>query len=276
MKIKIGTRGSKLALVQTEIVRRKLERIGVETEVVVIKTRGDRGLWDGTGVFVKEIEKAILEGYVDVGVHSAKDLPTAVPKGLKVTAYIERESPADCVVGKRIRELGSGTKVGTSSLRREKQIKAIKPEVEIVPLRGNIDTRIKKVEIGFCDSAILGYAGLKRLGFERYITEILDPLEFIPAPGQGAIVVETREDEIAEIIATLDHKATRLEVETEREFIRAAGGGCRKVTGAVARYNGKLSLKGMVFVERLITAEGEGDTPKEVALKVWEEIRKYI
>lgn len=249
-KIKIGTRGSLLALKQSQIVQNKIENLfkDVEVEIVKIKTKGDKILdlplakIGGKGLFVKEIEEAIIDRRIDIAVHSLKDLPYEIPKGLVIKAVLERENPSDAFIStkfKSIMELENNSKIGTSSLRRISQLKSIKPLMEIVPLRGNVDTRIKKLEMGL-DGIILAVSGIERLGLSNKITEIIPVDILIPACGQGAIAVECRKDdkEIEEILKTFDHKETRICVEAERTFSKALGGSCQVPLGCYAEIDG--------------------------------------
>jgi len=200
-KIRIGTRGSLLALKQTEIVEKILkEKFGYESEIIRIKTKGDKILDSplskigGKGVFVKEIEEALLEKKIDIAVHSTKDLPTELPKGLLIRAFLKRENAGDCFLSIRfntLKDISKG-KVGTSSMRRRAIIHSIFPQIEVEDIRGNLDTRIKKLKAGLYDGLVVSLAGVRRLGFEGFIREILSEDTFIPAAGQGAIAIEMR------------------------------------------------------------------------------------
>ena len=287
MKIRLGTRGSRLALAQAELARAELERIGFEVEVVVIRTKGDRFRDTpvsklGKGVFVKEIERALLEGEIDLAAHSSKDMLAELPKGLTVAAYLERGDPSDCLISKgrlKLKELPWRAKVGTSSLRRAFQIKEVRPDLKVEPMRGNLDTRLRRVEEGEYDGAVVAYVGLIRMGLEDQAVEIFDPLRFIPAPGQGAIALEGREsDPVTEAIEAVDHKPTRMEVEAEKAFLRKLGGGCRKAVGAIGRVeDGRIYLKGIYYEEgRRVEGEGDGTDPEEVGICVAERILNRI
>ena len=252
MKLKMGTRGSALALAQAGWVAQELKKrhdgLGIET--VVIKTSGDRfsasppreaSLLAQTtkGLFVKEIEEALLDGSVDFAVHSSKDLPASLSAGLGIAAYPEREDPRDAFIGREglsWSALSVGARIGTSSLRRKVQLLSIKPGLDIVPMRGNVDTRLRKLREGECDALVLAYAGLKRLGRSELKHELIPAEVVVPCPGQGALAVECRQDrrQVAELLDALDCARTRLEVEFERSFLAAAGGGCSTPLGALA------------------------------------------
>lgn len=247
--IRIATRASRLALAQAEIVRRLLQqaRTGLEVTLVKVTTRGDSSKSaflqkaGATGFFTSEVERAVLDGRADIAVHSLKDLPTAQPEGLVVAAVPKRENCADAVVAKKnvasLYDLPAGATVGTSSLRRIAQIRHLRPELKTVPLRGNIETRIHKVRTGRVDAAVVAYAGLFRLGFADSVSAVLEPGEFLPAPGQGALAVQTRadDDEINEFVRGLDDESSRIAVEAERQVLRAVGGGCSVPLGVWAR-----------------------------------------
>ncbi len=239
-RIKIGTRGSKLALWQANWVKSALESIDSHlcAELVIIKTKGDK-ITDvplaevgGKGLFVKEIETAILENRIDLAVHSMKDMPADIPAGLQIGAIPERENPADVLIsksGQKLAELKHQACIGTSSLRRAAQLRFDRPDVCILPLRGNLDTRIRKLEAGEFDAVILAAAGIRRMGLENKITEYLDPDRILPAVGQGALCIEIRSDdsENLQLISGLDHNPTRLAVSGERAFLNRLEGGCQ-------------------------------------------------
>jgi len=237
----IGSRGSQLALWQAKWVGARLAERGHETRIEIIKTTGDK-ITDvplakvGTkGLFTKEIEEALLDGRIDLAIHSLKDLPTEVPAGLALAAVPEREDPRDAMVGVRLDELAAGAKVGTSSLRRAAQLRVIRPDLVIESVRGNLDTRVRKLDEGLYRAIVLAAAGLTRLGWAHRIAEILSPEVMCPAVGQGALAVETRvEGEAREICAQLDHPATRAAVTAERAVLAALGGGCQVPIGAHA------------------------------------------
>ncbi len=249
--IRIGTRGSDLALWQARCVRDALlaahKDLAVELEI--ISTRGDKVLdvslqkVGGKGLFTKEIEDALLQGTVDLAVHSLKDLPTQTADGLAIAAVLEREDPADAVIsrdGRLLAALGRGARVMTGSLRREAQLRHARPDIEVLPLRGNVPTRVRKFREAGADAVLLARAGLVRLGMGHLVTERLDPAKFLPACGQGAMAVEVRQGDaaVAEFCRPLDHFATRLCTYAERAFLAAMGGGCQAPIGAYARFAG--------------------------------------
>jgi hydroxymethylbilane synthase len=230
MSLKIGTRGSKLALVQTERVCRQLEQQGIVTEMVIIRTAGDAKTGvplhevGGQGVFVRALDEAILDGTIDAAVHSMKDIPALRPQGVSTCAVLKRDSPADFLVHhcpfEKIRV------VGTSSTRRRAQLLRSPLEVEIRELRGNVDTRLRKLEDGDYDAIILAKAGMERLGLDLPGTPLL-PQWYVPSPNQGAIAVVCRDDpELVKMLGVLDHYQTRNEVEVERAVMEEVGGGC--------------------------------------------------
>ncbi|MGQ9511656.1 hydroxymethylbilane synthase [Thermodesulfitimonas sp.] len=258
--VRVGTRGSTLALEQTRIVIRELAKQwpGYRFEVVKIKTTGDKILdvalakIGDKGLFTKELEVALLKGEIDLAVHSMKDVPTVLPEGLVIGAILRREYPGDVLVsrtGKTLGELPPGARVGTSSLRRQAQLRYYRPDLELIPVRGNLTTRLNKLKAGVCDALVLAWAGLARLGREGYVTERLPYTVCLPAVSQGAIGVEIRADdsEIAQIVATVDDAPSRAEVVAERAFMRRLEGGCQVPIGAVASVTGAvLTIEGMV------------------------------
>ncbi len=285
-KITVGSRGSKLALIQAESVVAKIARLHPELEISIAKivTRGDRSChapldrMEGVGVFVKELEEALLQGRVDLAVHSLKDVPTQIPEGLCLLAVTERLDPRDVLVSLkgRLDELVAGARIGTGSLRRSIQLKAHRPDLEAVGIRGNVDTRLHKVTEGEFDGVILAAAALERLGWEDRITEHLSPEHFLPAVGQGALVIETRlgDDEVALLVSPLDHRPTGQSVTAERTFLRVLGGGCRAPIAALGMVSGtKLRLEGMVARvsdKRILRATEEGDnqSPEELGMRL--------
>ncbi|HMD50958.1 MAG TPA: hydroxymethylbilane synthase, partial [Bryobacteraceae bacterium] len=231
----VGSRGSQLALWQARWIQARLQSFGIESRLEIIHTTGDK-ITDvalskvGTkGLFTKEIEEALLNRSIDVAVHSLKDMPTELPAGLILAAIPEREDPRDALIGGRLAELKQGARVGTSSLRRAAQLRATRPDLEILDVRGNLDTRLRKLDEGKYDAIVLASAGLRRLGWESRISELLDPAVMCPAVGQGALAVETRDDsgQAREICRRLDHEATRVAVTAERAVLAALGGGCQ-------------------------------------------------
>lgn len=268
--LKMGTRGSPLALAQSGMAARELESLhpGLKVETVVVKTSGDlfgapppevaKTLPQGAkGLWVKEIEQALLDGTIDFAAHSAKDLPAVLAPGLVVAAYPKREDPRDVFVarpGLTWAGLKPGMKVATSSLRRSLMIQAAFPGVTVVPLRGNVDTRVRKLKDGEFDAMILAAAGLNRLGRSDVPREPLDPSVMLPSPAQGSLALEARADrkDILKTVGALDHAPTRLCVEFEREFLARVGGGCGSPVAAHAR-----AQAGGVLLEAFFAREGE-------------------
>jgi len=261
--LRIGTRGSALAMVQARLVQRLLaEAHGVDPERIEIHpitTSGDT-LKDaplsevgGKGLFSKEIEAALDTNEVDIGVHSSKDMATTLPTGLRLAAFLEREDIRDAFVSLKARsvdDLPRGAKLGSSSLRRAAQMLRARPDLEIVPFRGNVDTRLRKLEDGIADATLLAVAGLNRLGRQHEITSYLDPERFPPAPAQGAIGLEIRnaDQRTADLIAPLNHGPTATAVLAERALLGALDGSCRTAIGAVTRIEGEtLRLKGEIL-----------------------------
>jgi hydroxymethylbilane synthase len=260
MNIKIGTRGSKLALTQANFVVEKIKKIMPETdiEISVIKTSGDI-MQDvsllkigGKGVFVKEIEDALLSNAIDLAVHSMKDVPTEIPDGLEFAAILQREDARDILAsrdGRKIEQMPKGARIGTGSLRRSAQLLDMLPDAVIVPLRGNLDTRLKKIETEKLDGVIVAAAGMKRMGLVQRITQFLPVELMLPAVGQGALGLEVRtgDSELKKILAKLNHAPTNTEIAAERAFLRCLGGGCRLPIAALGKLEGdKLSLEGLV------------------------------
>ncbi len=259
-RLRIGTRSSKLALWQAEWVKNALleQFPGLTVELVPIKTRGDKILdtplakIGGKGLFVKEIEEALLNGDVDLAVHSMKDMPADIPEGLYIGAVPEREDPRDVLIsrtGAGLKDLPPEAQVGTGSLRREAQLKRFRPDLEIVPLRGNLDTRLSKLESENLSAIVLAAAGVKRMGLARRITEYLNPEVMLPAVGQGALCIEIRENdpETESLIGRLDHDPTHRIVLGERAFLKTLEGGCQTPIAALGVLeNGRFSLDGVV------------------------------
>lgn len=282
-KIIIGTRASILALAQTKLVagmiRERFPEIDVEWKEII--TKGDKDLrtnWNNSNtslksLFTKEIEKELLEGTIHMAVHSMKDMPAVSPEGLVCGAVPEREDNRDVLItrsGVRLADLPSGAVVGTSSLRRTKSILELRSDIEIKPIRGNIHTRLAKLESGEFDAIILAYAGLKRTGMEEKATEVFDTEDFVPAPAQGALHIQCRGDneEIMEILAALNHEETRVVIEAEREFSRIFDGGCHTPMGCAGTLEGdQLRLKGMYYYEgRVYRDEISGDKGEGIEL----------
>ena len=243
----IGTRGSKLALIQAERVRAALESkvAGLETEIRVIKTKGDRILDSplsrigGKGLFIREIEEALIEGRIDVAVHSLKDLPTVLPAELVLGGVLPREDPRDALISGRncgFADLKAGERIGTSSLRRRAQILKANPELEVIDIRGNVDTRLEKLEKGLCDALVLAACGLERAGYAQIISETLDPELMLPAVCQGIIGMEVRkqDERINELLAGISDPSTLRIAEAERIFLHRVEGGCQVPIGCLA------------------------------------------
>jgi hydroxymethylbilane synthase len=287
MTIRIGTRGSVLALWQAEHVKARLEGLGRKVELRVITTTGDRVLdrrleaVGGKGAFLKEIEDAMLAGEVDLAVHSLKDVPTALPEGLVLCAMLERADPRDALLaasGGGLRDLPQGARVGTTSLRRRAQLLAARPDLAVSDLRGNVDTRIRRLREGAFDAIVLAMAGLGRLGRTAEVTEALDPGVMLPAPGQGAIALECRADApaVAEAAAPLAHEPTARAVAAERALLAALGGGCNVPLGAYAETDGRdLWLRALVAEgegRRIVRAEGRGAGAEDLGRRVAEDL----
>ncbi len=271
----IGTRGSKLALWQAEWVRGELRKKypAMDVELVRIRTTGDRitdvplAQVGGKGLFVKEIEEALLDGRADLAVHSMKDVPTEFPDGLHLAAIAKREDPRDAFIsqGVAFKDLPEGAKVGTSSLRRQAQLLALRPDLEIAQLRGNLDTRLRKLDEGRYDAIILASAGVRRLGWEDRVTELLPPGTFLPAIGQGAIGIETRtgDESTNGLVAFFDHRETSLAVRAERALLKRLEGGCQV---PIAAY-GTMSGDGMELTLTGLVASTDGKTIVKDSLK---------
>lgn len=243
----VGTRESKLAMRQTEIFQQMMAEMHPEekVEIISMKALGDIDLtsplnaMSGVGAFVRELDDAMLQNKIDASVNSLKDIPTKMAPGLTVAAIFERDSPEDIILPCALEDLPKGAKVGTSSVRRMRLIHMIRPDIEIVQLRGNIHTRLNKLDNGEYDAILLAKAGLERMGIERPM-HTLDKRVFIPAPGQGTIAVECRSDDkrVLEMLKTLDHAETRAAVDTEREIMRIMGAGCSAPVGINAEVKG--------------------------------------
>jgi hydroxymethylbilane synthase len=257
--LRIGSRGSALALWQAEHVRDWLEQsAGAKAEIITIRTAGDH-FHQGSvaaigqkGVFIKEIEDALLAASVDLAVHSLKDVPTEIPEGLALVAIPGREDPRDCLVsrnGAGLAGLPRGARVGTSSLRRQAQLRRARPDVDVRELRGNVDTRLRRVAEGALDATVLAYAGVRRLKLDARVSEVLSPEVMLPAVGQGALAVEARAENSAvrECLAAFEHADTRIGVSAERALLATLQGGCQVPLGAWGRVeDGRLVLDGCV------------------------------
>jgi hydroxymethylbilane synthase len=269
--LRIGTRGSMLAKWQAESVRRQLfAATGMEAEIVIIKTSGDKiqqaplTQIGGKGIFIKELEEALLEETIDLAVHSVKDVPTDIPSRLMFPAVCRRDDVRDCLVGSTLANLRQGARVGTSSLRRQAQLKHLRPDLDLRDLRGNVDTRLRKVESGEYEAVMVAKAGLDRLGLSQRISDVLSPEVCMPAVGQGAIAVQCRlkDTETADLLAPLDDAETRTAIIAERALLAALQGGCQVPLGAWARIErGELvldacvcSVDGVQYVKQRATA----------------------
>lgn len=284
-EIVIGSRGSKLALWQSEWVKARLEELGARVRIEIFKTKGDvmrdvpLATIGGQGAFTKELEVALLDKRIDVAVHSLKDLPTVNPEGLSITATPEREDARDALVlradadsnAASISKLPAGSVVGTSSLRRIAQLKHLRPDVQVKDLRGNVDTRLRKLDSGEYDAVILASAGLRRLGLGHRISAAIETDVMLPAVSQGSLGVQTRADdsETNALVSRLDHAATRAAVVAERALLRKLGGGCQVPIAAHAFVRGgDLRLDGLVAsldgsrVMRDTTVTPESDAEK--------------
>jgi hydroxymethylbilane synthase len=254
--LRIGTRGSMLAKWQAESVRKQLfTATGMEAEIVVIKTSGDKMQQapltqiGGKGIFIKELEEALLEETIDLAVHSVKDVPTDVPSRLMFPAVCRRDDVRDCLVGSMLGNLRHGARVGTSSLRRQAQLRHLRPDLDLRDLRGNVDTRLRKVESGEYEAVMVAKAGLDRLGLSQRISEVLSPDVCMPAVGQGAIAIECRlkDTEAGDLVAPLDDAETRTAIIAERALLASLQGGCQVPLGAWARVErGELLLDACV------------------------------
>ncbi len=284
--VRIGSRGSLLAKWQAEFVRKQLFHVtDVEAEIVLIKTSGDKlqhaslTQIGGKGIFIKELEEALLEGTIDLAVHSVKDIPTDTPPRLFFPAVCRREDVRDCLVasgGATLQSLRKGARVGTSSLRRQAQLRHARPDLDVRDLRGNVDTRLRKVESGEYDAVVVAKAGLDRLGWSQRISEILSPDVCMPAVGQGAIAIEARaaDAEIGAVLGKLDHSESRNAVIAERALLAELQGGCQVPIGAWAR----LEKQEMILEACVVSVDGaeyvrEGATasPEQCA-----ELGKYV
>lgn len=291
MKLIVGTRGSKLSLIQTDIVIQKLkeEIPDLEIKIRTIKTSGDRIihkpllLIKEKGIFEKDIDKAVLRGDVDFAVHSMKDVPTIQPPKTLIVAVPERGSPYDVLVsrkGLKLKDLPGGATVGTGSPRRRAQLHQVRTDLRVKSIRGNVDTRVRKVKQGLYDAVILAEAGLQRLNMKDSIAERLPLEDFTPAPGQGALAVVAREDnkEVIEVLRRVNHWPSMAAALAERAFIREIGGGCKVPLGAIAKaQNGVLSLYASVLspdgkIKIQTSKAGDLASPEEVGLKVAQEM----
>jgi hydroxymethylbilane synthase len=263
----IGSRGSKLALWQAEHIQALLLSKGIETRIEIIKTVGDRvqdvpiSTLGTKGVFTKEIEDALLDNSIDLAVHSLKDMMTTLPNGLVLAATPEREDPHDALAGKALQELPEGAIVGTSSTRRATQLHAMRPDLEIREIRGNVDTRLRKLDEGQYDSVVLAAAGLRRLGLGGRIVQLFDAAEMTPAPGQGALALETLASGPGYNAACLlDDAEVHIAITAERAVLEALGGGCQVPIGAYAEvFASTIHMRAMIARDgQILRHAGEG------------------
>lgn len=289
-KIIVGSRGSKLAMIQTEFVVSHLKAVlpGIDVSISRIVTGGDRNRnvplenMAGIGFFVKELEEALFAKRIDLAVHSLKDVPTEISPELRLVVITERIDPRDVLVsrGEKLSELATGSKIGTGSLRRAVQLSSFRQDLAVSGIRGNVDTRMRKVTSGEYDGVILAAAALHRLGWEDKITEYLPTEYFLPAVGQGALVIEARaaDTELAGMLAPLNHESTWQSVTAERAFLLALGGGCRAPIAALGTVNGTtLQLEGMVAdnkKNRILRSSATGSTsePENLGLQLAENL----
>jgi len=281
-ELRLGTRASQLALRQANWVKSQLEEIhcGLKVTLVHITTTGDKldiPLFKegGKGLFVKEIEEALLRGEVDLAVHSAKDLPVFIAEGLMLMAFPQREDPRDVLISrerKRWREIPGEGRVGTGSLRRSAQLLSLRPDLEIIPLRGNLDTRIRKLLTLQLDAIVLASAGLHRLGWEDQISEYFDPEVMLPAVGQGVLAIEGRrgDERVQQLVAPLTHDSTAVSLMAERAFLKGLEGGCQVPVAGFARVeSGRVALTGLVAGldgQKVIRGRVEGSPEKSEEL----------
>ncbi len=289
--ITIGSRGSQLALCQTQHIVNRLQDLHPQFRFVIkrIKTKGDEHssqpsfYFEEKGEFVRELEEALLSGEITLAVHSFKDLPLDSPEGLEIAAVNQREDARDVLVSMKansLSQLPRGASIGTGSLRRAAQIKAFRPDLDVVDIRGNLDTRLRKVSSGQFDGIILAAAGLIRMGWEEQITEYLSMDICLPAVAQGALAIEAREgdEEIKRLVSVLNHEPTRQATTAEQAFLRCLGGGCRTPIAAFGQINGgTLELEGMVSTPdggKLLRAgvKGSAELPEEVGSQLGEKL----
>lgn len=284
MKIRLGTRKSALALWQARHVAERMEQLSVAVELVPIVTTGDQILdrplaqVGGKGLFLKELEEALLQKRIDAAVHSLKDVPWDLPHGLRLDAVLPREDARDALVSRDrvpLSALGPGARIGTTSLRRICQLKARRPDLCVLPLRGNVDTRLRKVGRGDVDAAILAVAGLRRLGLESEIAQVFTAEESLPAPGQGAMAIEVRHED-AGVFSALDHPATARAVRAERALLRRLGGDCQVPIGAYAWNEGDglvcSAMVGLPDGSQILRQELRGTDPETVGTALAEQL----
>ncbi len=286
-QLRIATRKSPLALWQAEHVRARLQQLhpGLRVELVTMSTQGDRVLDSplakigGKGLFVKELEQGMLAGQADIAVHSMKDVPAELPPGLEIGAILEREDPRDAFVSNRfgaLSELPQGARVGTSSLRRQCQLRAVRPDLEIRDLRGNVNTRLAKLDAGDYDAIVLASAGLKRLGMAERITRALEPEDMLPAIAQGVIGIECRSDDavVKALIEPLNHAETGLRTQAERAMNAALAGGCQAPVAGFSTITGdSIELRGLVgWPNGSAIVRGEISGPAAAAARLGEQL----
>jgi len=287
LRLRIGSRGSQLALWQANYIAAQLRERGHEVDVEIIHTTGDKIIdvalakVGAKGMFTKEIEEALASGKVDLAVHSLKDLPTEISAEFEIAAVPAREDPRDALCSTRyssIEDLPRSARVGTSSLRREAQLKALRPDVVVHPLRGNVDTRLRKLESGEYDAIILASAGLRRLGRTELVRQIIAVERMCPAAGQGALGIEIRagDDALRHALGFLDDQASRAETDCERALLRKLGGGCQVPIGANAKWgDGELQLEAVVASpdgSMLLRESGSGRDPSRLGETVGEKL----
>jgi hydroxymethylbilane synthase len=285
--LRIGTRGSMLAKWQAESIRKQLfAATGREAEIVIIKTSGDKMQQapltqiGGKGIFIKELEEALLEETIDLAVHSVKDIPTDIPSRLMFPAVCRRDDVRDCLVGSTLANLRHGARVGTSSLRRQAQLRHLRPDLDLRDLRGNVDTRLRKVESGEYEAIMVSKAGLDRLGLSKRISEVLSPDVCMPAVGQGAIGVQCRlkDTEAGDLVAPLDDAETRTAIIAERALLAALQGGCQVPLGAWARMErGELLLEACVCsVDGAQYVKQRASAPPDQAARLGEHMARVL
>jgi len=289
--IRIGSRKSKLALWQSEYAKEKLQEIGIQNvETVLFTTQGDKNLSQclteigGKGVFTQELECSLISGIIDIAVHSFKDLPVPLPDQFKILAVLEREDSRDVLISPNnytLNSLPKGSTIGTSSLRRKAQLLAFRPDLRIVPIRGNVQTRIAKCKDNNFAGTILAYAGVKRMNMESYISEVIDPNIMMSAPGQGAIALEvTKTFKYSEFIQKVNHVKTFIETFAERYFLEALDGGCQTpiaanavVTDSIIQLNGLIATVDGTKVVK-VSKIGKAEDFKSIAFSAAEEIKQ--
>jgi hydroxymethylbilane synthase len=289
-RLVVGTRGSKLALVQTEEILQELRRTNpdLQFEVIEISTRPDVRSQDPlssfpAGMFVKELEHALLDGVADIAIHSLKDLPTEMPPQLSIAAVGERQDPRDVLVSRSnlsLSELKQGSRLGTSSPRRASQVKTMRRDLDIVPIRGNVDTRLKKVHDGEYDATVMAAAGIQRLGLLSQVTQYFSTQELIPPPGQGALAVQIRADDeqTRRVVEHVNHQTTQIAIDAERAFLSHLGGGCKVPVGAYSEIqSGILEIRGIIIddeARQYFSSEvsGSPDDPVSLGIKLAERL----